>query len=54
MFHTALTPPTVDQATVDFYVAKGKRARSRAIAEMVKALFTAPETRPVRQANCPA
>lgn len=32
-----------DQATIDFYVAKGRRERSRAFTAMIKALFTAPE-----------
>lgn len=42
MFKTPLTPPTVDQATIDHYVAKGRRERSRAITEMVRSLFSAP------------
>ena len=44
MFKTSLTPPTVDQATVDHYVAKGRRERSHALAEFVRAIFSAPET----------
>ena len=43
MFDTALTPPTVDQDTVDHYVAKGRRLRARAFADMVHAIFSAPE-----------
>lgn len=43
MFDTALTPPTADQDTVDHYVAKGRRLRARAFADMVHAIFSAPE-----------
>ena len=43
MFHTALTPPNFDQSTIDRAVAKGRRARSQAMMEMVKGLFSAPE-----------
>jgi hypothetical protein len=43
MIKSSLTPPTVDQATVDHYVAKGRRERSRAFAAMIRSLFTAPE-----------
>lgn len=39
MFNTILTPPTVDQATVDHYVAKGRRLRANAWAEFFRALF---------------
>lgn len=41
MIKSSLTPPTVDQATVDHYVAKGRRERSRAVAEFFQALFSA-------------
>lgn len=54
MFHTALTPPSFDQATVDHYVAKGKAARSRAIVEMVKGLFSEPEAKPAVRNGCAA
>lgn len=54
MMHTVLTPPSFDQATIDHYVAKGRRARSRAIAEMVKGLFAQPDARPAAEAGCPA
>jgi len=43
MLTSKLAPPSYDQETVDMYVAKGRRARSRAFAEMLRALFTAPE-----------
>lgn len=49
MFDTKLSPPTIDQATIDHYVSKGRRERSRAFIAMIKALFSAPEvveTRP--------
>jgi len=45
MIKTSLTPPTVDQATIDHYVAKGKRERSRAFLDMLAAVFTAPAPR---------
>ena len=54
MFHTDLAPHTLDQATIDHYVAKGKRIRWRAIVEMVKALFSKPEPNPAQPAGCPA
>lgn len=42
MFETSLTPPSVDQATVDHYVAKGRRLRSRAFTDLFRAIFAAP------------
>ena len=57
MFDTALTPPSVDQATVDHYVAKGRRLRARAFADLVRAIFTAPEAaggKSVAKADCTA
>ena len=39
-------PQTIDQATIDFYVAKGRRERSRAFAEMIRGLFSAPASKP--------
>ncbi len=44
MLKTVLTPPTVDQAAIDHYGAKGRRERSRAFTAMIKALFSAPES----------
>ena len=41
--NTPFTPPVIDQATVDFYVAKGRRERSRAIVELIRAVFSSPE-----------
>lgn len=43
MIKSSLTPPQVDQATVDHYVAKGSRLRSKAIAAAIRSLFTQPE-----------
>lgn len=40
MFTTSLRPPTVDQATIDHYVARGSRLRSRAFADFFRALFS--------------
>ena len=42
MIKSPLTPPTLDQATIDFYVAKGRRERSRAFAAMIRSIFSAP------------
>ena len=36
---TNLTPPTVDQATIDHYIAKGQRERSRAFTDFFRGLF---------------
>ena len=54
MFRTNLTPPTVDQLTIDHYVAKGKRARSQAVTGMVKALFSAPGSARINHDRCSA
>lgn len=43
MIKSSLTPPSVDQATIDHYVAKGRRERSHAFLSMLRSLFTAPE-----------
>lgn len=50
MIKSSLTPPTVDYDTVDYYVAKGRRERSRAFFDLVQAIFSSPEpkgTKPV-------
>ena len=57
MFDTSLTPPSVDQATVDHYVAKGRRLRSRAFVDLYRAIFTAPgaaTSRGSAKADCAA
>lgn len=48
MFNTSMTPPTVDQATVDYYVAKGRRERSQAAIAFFRSLFkvAAPKAAP--------
>lgn len=43
MIKSSFTPPTVDFDTVDYYVAKGRRERSRAFVELVRAIFSSPE-----------
>ena len=40
MIKSGFTPPKFDQATVDHYVAKGKRERSQAIAAFFRSLFS--------------
>ena len=45
MIKSSLTPPIVDQATVDHYVAKGRRERSKALAEFFRAIFPSREAR---------
>lgn len=47
MFDTSLTPPHVDQPTIDHYVAKGRRMRSHAFLDLFQALFSAPKTESV-------
>ncbi|MEM9139127.1 MAG: hypothetical protein AAGB15_04795 [Pseudomonadota bacterium] len=47
MFNKTETEMAIDQATIDYYVAKGKRERSRAFVAMIKELFSAPEEKPV-------
>ena len=57
MFDTKLTPPTIDQATIDHYVARGSRLRSRAFLDLLRAIFKAPEAKPAtvsNKANCAA
>ncbi len=54
MFDTPLSPPTIDPATIEHYVAKGRRERSQAFAAMIRSLFRAPEPKPVATADCPA
>lgn len=46
MIKSSLTPPAFDQATIDHYVAKGRRARSQALADLVRAIFSRPEAKP--------
>lgn len=57
MFDTTLTQPTIDQDTVDHYVAKGRRLRARAFADAIRSIFSAPETadgRSTAKADCTA
>lgn len=39
MTKTSLTPPSFDQATIDRYIARGRRARSEAIFGTVRSVF---------------
>ena len=54
MFDTSLTPPTIDQATIDHYVARGSRLRSRAFLDLFRAIFKAPDAAMTvsTKANC--
>ena len=54
MFRTAMTPPIVNQATVDFYIAKGRRERASALREMLTSVFRAPKAIRNAEANCAA
>lgn len=38
----SLTPRMITQTEIDFYVAKGRRARSDALRQFVETLFTRP------------
>lgn len=44
MIKSPLTPPTIDQATIDHFVAKGRRERSAAFWAVIQSLFAKPET----------
>ncbi|MEM9060916.1 MAG: hypothetical protein AAGD13_10690 [Pseudomonadota bacterium] len=50
MFKTELTPVTVDQQTIDHYVAKGRRLRSNAWLEFFRAIVAPAKTPPVTAA----
>lgn len=43
MIKSSLTPPTIDQATIDYYVARGKRERSKVFGALFRAIFAAPQ-----------
>ena len=43
MIKSSLTPPSVNDGMIEHYVAKGRRERSRAMVEMIRALFSAPK-----------
>ena len=34
--------PRIDSATIDFYLARGRRERARAFAEMIRGVFSSP------------
>jgi hypothetical protein len=35
--------PQIDSATIDYYLARGRRERARAISEMIRGIFSSPE-----------
>jgi hypothetical protein len=37
--------PQIDSATIDYYLARGRRERARAFAEMVRSIFSSPGRR---------
>lgn len=45
----AWTPPTLDAATVDFYLRRGRQERARAFADMIRSVFSSPATRPAAE-----
>ncbi|MEO1495130.1 MAG: hypothetical protein AAFV19_23550 [Pseudomonadota bacterium] len=44
MIKSSLTPPTIDQATIDLYVAKARRERSIAFVTFLRAIFAGAKT----------
>ena len=48
MYNTSLTPPAIDQATIDHYVAKARRERSRAFVGTLRSLFATRTTAAAR------
>lgn len=34
--------PQIDSATIDYYLARGRRERARAFSEMIRAIFSSP------------
>jgi len=47
MFNKTESQTVIDQATIDHFVAKGRRERSQAVVAFIKGLFTKTETAPV-------
>ncbi|MEM7061075.1 MAG: hypothetical protein AAF557_26140 [Pseudomonadota bacterium] len=43
MFNETESSTVIDQATIDHYVAKGRRERSQAVVTLIKSLFAKPE-----------
>lgn len=37
--------PVLDQATVDFYLRRGRQERAQAFAQMIRGIFSSPTTR---------
>ena len=48
MFNKTESPAAIDFATIDHYVAKGRRARSVAFVAFIKGLFTKAEPAPAK------
>lgn len=47
----AFRAPRIDQATVDFYLRRGRVARARAFADLIRALFSLPASRDEDEAD---
>ncbi len=54
MGSTLFDAPKIDSATIDFYLARGRRERARAIAEMIRAVFSSPERQGAEVHELPA
>jgi hypothetical protein len=37
--------PQIDSATIDYYLARGRRERARAFSEMIRSIFSSPVRR---------
>ena len=48
MFNKTESVMPIDQATIDHYIAKGRRERSQAAVALIKGLFTKSEAAPVK------
>ena len=48
MFSKTESPAAIDYATIDYYVAKGRRERSVAFVAFIKSLFTKAEPSPAK------
>lgn len=38
--------PVLDQATIDFYLRRGRQERARAFAQMIRGIFSSPASQP--------
>lgn len=46
--------PKIDSATIDYYLARGRRERARAFAEMIRGIFSSPAPRSAEVHALPA